>query len=978
MNERYDHFKKLGLSPQAVDDMDISTHERLTSNSPEAKNMKEATKNGKIVDFPVQNLSNTHMYHSDDFSGAYDYHEEYVKNPDKFHSQPIIVTKHPDGTHHIQDGQHRFNHAYKNGDQSIKAFVFDSPDDELRAPSKATDLHLKKSEKKSKPFNQKDRNYYKNKAAAKLKKLKNGKKPLDEAMDKLDVKKSEWTNDPMSLSKGSLQAKNPYHPSMDHDSENVVENWIDGTSESGRDKIPKMSDFGLQRGTHKLHGQTQVRMNKESGEREFLLHRGMSQNELNNHASDGKYSNNGTSSWSPKLRTAHQFATDTYQGGHHVSAWIPESQIHHIPRQTYNHGGHNKTAPRVYEYEVIVKGAKADLHGISHRYDGETDHANGRGWPDRQTKMRQEKPLDYNNNHPAVKKYELEKSITDHDTGSRIRESHLADGKHELELECANSSAYSNSAEMLDKYKKLAQDYPNHVVLKESEMHEDDIPYHEASVFAHGHEVDNFKKEFPKRGIKLDIHHPPTSLKKTMTIAHAAGLETTKTGGAATEGLTQKPFAQDQNAKKLKSRLARIQAAKELQEKNPDEDWAKHIGLKKVEETMDKEKFLAKMEDLMKRSKNVRRELARINSGKKGEAKEIKREEKYAKDKAGIAEVKQSPNIGTIAQNIHGDKSKESVAAVTNADKKKAGWKKNKNGKYIHKPVISEKKDGTSSLTHIGTPKSIRHETAHVIRADDSITDLDSKMQAGFGKVKSIGGKAGSAAKKEAEAQGKSPTEVAAAKKQADKAGNPHSYQGEYETNGVENAIARRTGSLPPRNTVSRDAAAKKKYGKENDKNEKDPLQVGMNGAKKGSPIHKLVPEHTSMESSVVRRDRQAKQKAAAKKKGKEYTKPSDQTPKMIHIASLSDNVRTEIKTKVEQKLDTGEIKHNPKNGGKPEIATNIDAKINGRAAGRRDIKDDVKKPSKAVEKLAANEESKSKEVDVKSLLKSLLDKVSK
>ena len=376
---------------------------------------------------------------------------------------------------------------------------------------------------------------------------------------------------------------------------------------------------------------------------------------------------------------------------------------------------------------------------------------------------------------------------------------------------------------------------------------------------------------------------------------------------------------------------------------------------------IDKKEFLAKMEDLMKRSKNVRRELARINAGKDGKKKEIAREESYAKDKAGITNVKQSPNIGQIAEAKTGDK--KAISEVTDQDKADAGWKKNKNGKHIHKPVISANKDSTSNLTHIGTPKSIRHETAHVVRADHSITDLDEKMQAGYGKVKSIGAATAKASAKAAKEAGGSATEIAAAKKQGDKAGNPHAHQGEYETNGVENSIARRTGSLPPRNTVSREGGG--------EKNENDALQVGMSGAKKDKPIHKLVPEHTSMESSVVRRDRQSKEKASSKKKGKEYTKPSDQTPKMVHIASLTSNVRPEIKTKVEQKLDTGEIKHNPKNGGKPEKANNIDAKINGRAAGRRDIKDDAKQepPKGQLEmKLAASE--------VGSLIKSLLTKI--
>jgi hypothetical protein len=93
-------------------------------------------------------------------------------------------------------------------------------------------------------------------------------------------------------------------------------------------------------------------MNTE-GKREFLLHRGMSDEEhkaISNPASlthpdvlrgslpaTGMVNHaEGTSSWTPEHRTARNFANE-YRGyinpGHVVSAWIPETHISSIPMQ---------------------------------------------------------------------------------------------------------------------------------------------------------------------------------------------------------------------------------------------------------------------------------------------------------------------------------------------------------------------------------------------------------------------------------------------------------------------------------------------------------------------------------------------------------------------------------------------------------------------------------------------------------------------
>jgi hypothetical protein len=190
----------------------------------------------------------------------------------------------------------------------------------------------------TKPFNQHPRDWYRSQAKkkAQAKKLVNGKKPLDAAMDKLnEVKKEE------DLQKGSLQRKMPFNPKKTPIDERVaVEGWTDGSSNVKgtrlfpRKDVPEISNENAKkRAMNKLHKLTEVRKHPETGERMFLLHRGMSPTETNHKEK--------TSSWSPNYDIAEGFARN-YKGKV-KSAWIPESQIHHIPNSI---GSTNKIAPR--------------------------------------------------------------------------------------------------------------------------------------------------------------------------------------------------------------------------------------------------------------------------------------------------------------------------------------------------------------------------------------------------------------------------------------------------------------------------------------------------------------------------------------------------------------------------------------------------------------------------------------------------------
>jgi len=318
------------------------------------------------------------------------------------------------------------------------------------------------------------------------KKLQDALKQLEPVAKPEEVKKSEWTNEPITLSKGSLQSRVPFNPNKvpDLDRENV-ELWTNGDS-SDRDDIPKLEGAGRVRALHKLHAKTDVRVNKETGQREFLLHRGMGPSEYNSHTGT-RTNNSGRTSWTPNKSVAHDFASDYADHGDVgeknngygtsgvVSAWMPEDSIHHIPNQIGS-----KFADTFDNKATLPKPIR------SHRY----------------------------NEHEII--------VTDHRHG-----------------------------EIADQY----------------------------TINEH-----NAKKAKAKMKPEEKLAASESGLKKTMTIGHAVGPESTKTGGAAIAGditpLKTKPMASPANASKLKSRMARIQAAKELAAKNPKEDWQKHLALK--------------------------------------------------------------------------------------------------------------------------------------------------------------------------------------------------------------------------------------------------------------------------------------------------------------------------------------------------------------------------------------------------------------
>ena len=111
--------------------------------------------------------------------------------------------------------------------------------------------------------------------------------------------------------------------------------WQNEANPNDRDDVPGIAGAGRVRALHKLHGITKVRKNP-SGEREFLLHRGMSDAEHYKHVTGGRITNDeNISSWTTNRKyaksAAKEFLYDNNYSPHVVSAWIRESDIHHVP-----------------------------------------------------------------------------------------------------------------------------------------------------------------------------------------------------------------------------------------------------------------------------------------------------------------------------------------------------------------------------------------------------------------------------------------------------------------------------------------------------------------------------------------------------------------------------------------------------------------------------------------------------------------------
>lgn len=149
------------------------------------------------------------------------------------------------------------------------------------------------------------------------------------------------------LQKGSLQRKLPFNPKAPENQDVTAKQreWTHDEDQETRDSIPKMEGSPRVRALNKLAAKTHVRKHPETGERLFLMHRGMGSEEFTGANKDGKTTHEtGTkTSWTPDKEVSDSFAAQGYpnkgyelstdRAGGTVSAWIPESAIVHSVNQ---------------------------------------------------------------------------------------------------------------------------------------------------------------------------------------------------------------------------------------------------------------------------------------------------------------------------------------------------------------------------------------------------------------------------------------------------------------------------------------------------------------------------------------------------------------------------------------------------------------------------------------------------------------------
>jgi hypothetical protein len=185
---------------------------------------------------------------------------------------------------------------------------------------------------------------------------------------------------------GAMKRLAPFNPNKDVPpvQRDKLRDWVNSSSEgegkpNTRNQIGEAPTSLKTRIFHKLHGSTVTRVNKKTGKREFLLHRGMGHEEHKAAmASERHYSNPEHSSWSTDRKVAREFAgqwrghpaNETLSSNERtVSAWIPESHISHMPLMAgsdSNSGAKHKIraleSPYHEEKEVVVMPGKYPVH----------------------------------------------------------------------------------------------------------------------------------------------------------------------------------------------------------------------------------------------------------------------------------------------------------------------------------------------------------------------------------------------------------------------------------------------------------------------------------------------------------------------------------------------------------------------------------------------------------------------------------------
>lgn len=102
--------------------------------------------------------------------------------------------------------------------------------------------------------------------------------------------------------------------------------------------------------------------------------------------------------------------------------------------------------------------------------------------------------------------------ILSHEDGLNLINNLKHKYNYEIELLCLNSD-FMNIHEIhkeLIKLEQLQKDFPENIVLKESEFHSLDKPYYECSVFCDKKESDKFELVLSDRDITIDLYHDYT------------------------------------------------------------------------------------------------------------------------------------------------------------------------------------------------------------------------------------------------------------------------------------------------------------------------------------------------------------------------------------------------------------------------------------------------------------------------------------
>ena len=210
-----------------------------------------------------------------------------------------------------------------------------------------------------------------------------------------DTKKTE------NLEKGSAQKRAKFNPVSDLPDEHrrAVKNWVKNAVD--RNLVPKLEGGARHRALHKLTSQALTRMNKDTGEREYLLFRGKTEHDhRNNDQLKGLLSfspdpdvadrfnsiflSRGFSSIDDLFHKTHpvnmaiaNYINHVQANGHNeetkaaaasvnrlknkymggiFASWVPESAIHHIPNAIGDKLSSNKMVPNYHqdEQEVII------------------------------------------------------------------------------------------------------------------------------------------------------------------------------------------------------------------------------------------------------------------------------------------------------------------------------------------------------------------------------------------------------------------------------------------------------------------------------------------------------------------------------------------------------------------------------------------------------------------------------------------------